>query len=297
MHESGDMGRERLAPSVDRDFEEAEQEQDSFAVHYFTRYLMDGIFGYGKFGVDARRSGELRREVAGTDPAIRHFLLPGIPGGTTGSIAEIREAEPRHYHSEFQRTRERSFFEVAQGEMWSVERAKHPYFDLTMTECSAVVGRSADRLFVAHISFSELSELEAAVRFMRDGGVPASELYAIASLPPTEYDAKKKAGIDEFGPRAWSVEDYHRIGVKQVRPFFYRAHPRDAKGHVLLENMARVLVTDRFLFLSHFDSVKDMNSRYSTIPRAVPVRGADGEVHYTQHWGLALPKETAKEES
>lgn len=126
---------------------------------------------------------------------IKHFFLPDIPGGT-GDIKTIREGYDTR--SEYLKSSHRMFVKVGQGEMWVIPKSEKPYFQISMSECSALVGADDNQIVIAHISYSAINEIQAAVEFMNNMGIRPKNIHAFASVG----EFQNRRSIDEHTKRA-----------------------------------------------------------------------------------------------
>ncbi|RMD52026.1 hypothetical protein D6827_00895 [Candidatus Parcubacteria bacterium] len=183
-------------------------------------------------------------EKAGYDISIKHFFLPGIYGGE-GDVQTIREGYDER--ANYLATDRRTFLKVGQGEMWILSREKKPYFQISMSECSAVIGVGQNDIIVAHISYSARDQLEAVIRFMREQGVDFSKIYAIASV--VDYQ-KKQAGNDK--QRVVDIASYMEFGIPKGNIYEFEYYPDSHHGSVL-RNMTQIIGCNDAIFKYSYD--------------------------------------------
>ena len=176
------------------------------------------------------------RAGTGTD-GMRHFVLPGIHGGD-GNTETIREAYG-DWRAEYRTTPERALVRVGQGEMWTAESARNPYLYASMSKCSALIGATESSVVVSHVSYSELAELDATIRFMNEQGIALENIYAVASVG--DYLKKQFRGGN---PVANDVEAYTKRGIaeKNIIPFEWSSG-KDATGRPIDHNLTTILVS------------------------------------------------------
>lgn len=219
-----------------RDFEDFTKEDQA----EFMRDLFDNVFNNSRY--EDGRDQFIKDKLATGNNDIRHYFLPNIPGGR-GSITEIREGYDSR--TEYNHTDERMFIRIGQGEMWILPKSRNPYFKVSMSECSTLVGETEDNLIVAHISFSEVDQFHKTLRFMIENGVDANTIQAIVSVG--EYQASKNEVL--LTPRIDNVDYYIQSGLNpaNITPFEYFPGRSDENG-MLLKNITQVYGNSQSLF-------------------------------------------------
>ena len=178
---------------------------------------------------------------------IKHYFLPGIPGGG-GDIATIREGYDSR--AEYKKTQERMFVRVGQGEMWVIPKKENPYFLISMSECSAIIGSNNENMVIAHISYSAIDETEAVMEFMRDNSVPLENIHVVASVG--EYQEKRSN--EEYTKRVVNKEFYGNLGIQDshIQTFEYTPRDRDSGG-MIQTNLTQIIGNPNELLKYSFD--------------------------------------------
>ncbi len=199
------------------------------------------------FKASTKRQKELagmsRRQEAKVSGVLKHYLLPGIPGGE-GDDKEIREGYDRR--AEYTKTDKHIFINIGQGEMWVVPKETNPYFKISMSECSTIIGENGDNLAVAHISYSALNEIGAVMDFMAKNNITPDKIFAIASVG--SFQAKQSER--DFHKRATTEEAYLKQGIKpaNIKNFEYDPGETISENEKVSHNLTQVLVSkDGFL--------------------------------------------------
>lgn len=199
------------------------------------------------FKASTRRQKELegmsKRQEAKADGILKHYFLPGIPGGE-GDDKEIREGYDRR--AEYTKTDNHVFINIGQGEMWVVPKENNPYFKISMSECSTIIGENENKLAVAHISYSALNEIEAVMDFMTKNNIPPNKIFAIASVGSFQ----SKQSEQDFHKRATTEESYLKQGIVPANILNFEYDPGEAisEKEKISHNLAQVLVSkDGFL--------------------------------------------------
>ncbi len=178
---------------------------------------------------------------------IKHYLLPGIPGGGR-DITTIREGYDSR--AEYKKTQERMFVRVGQGEMWVIPKKENPYFLISMSECSAIIGSNNENMVIAHISYSAIDETEAVMEFMRDNSVPLENIHVVARVG--KYQEKRSK--EEYTKRVVNREFYRNIGIQDshIQTFEYTPRDRDSGG-MTQKNITQIIGNPNELLKYSFD--------------------------------------------
>lgn len=194
----------------------------------------------------------LQTKMARAGGPLKHFFLPDIPGGE-GSLQNIREAYDNR--ANYLKSDQHLFMKIGQGEMWTIPRQENPYLLVSMSECSALIGKTADKLFVAHISFSLLNQIEKTIKFMQAQGVELANIYAIASTG-AQQTQKTQQNSEK---RATSTQNYLDLGIppKNIQEFSYNLGPDDGLGRSTMENLTEIIICNDKIFKYSFDLLND----------------------------------------
>lgn len=194
----------------------------------------------------------LQTKIARAGGPLKHFFLPDIPGGE-GSLQNIREAY--NSRTSYLKSDKHLFMKIGQGEMWTIPRQENPYLLISMSECSALIGKTADKLIIAHISFSLLNQIEKTIKFMQAQGVELANIYAIASTGAQQ--AQKTQQNSE--KRATSTQNYLDLEIppKNIQEFSYNLGPDDGLGRSTMENLTEIIICNDNIFKYSFDLLND----------------------------------------
>jgi hypothetical protein len=179
---------------------------------------------------------------------IKHFFLPDIPGGK-GDIKQIREGYDSR--SEYLKSSDRLFVKVGQGEMWVIPKSEKPYFQITMSECSAIVGSDNQNFVIAHISYSAINEIQTAVEFMKNMGISSKNIHVVASVG--EFQRKRSA--NDYTRRAFDSNAYIALGIpdSNISQFEFTLSNAEEDGSWVSQNLTQVIGTNDALFKYSFD--------------------------------------------
>lgn len=98
--------------------------------------------------------------------------------------------DPRPYDSlrelpkpaqDYYATGEHVLIRVGQHFMDRIPKHMHPYFYVTMSECSAIVAHSANDVYVAHLDFSRISQGKAVIQQLLNEGVDLDDIRIIGN--------------------------------------------------------------------------------------------------------------------
>ena len=179
---------------------------------------------------------------------LKHFFLPGIPGGE-GNLETIRNGYDSR--SEYFKSTERIFLKVGQGEMWVIPKSENPYFQISMSECSAIIGVDDKNLVVAHISYSAINEIKAVVEFMRNAGINPENIHVVASVG----EFQKIRSDKEYTKRAFDSSAYTEVGIPvyNVSQFKFSYGKVDDDGSWQSRNLTQVIGCNDAIFKYSFD--------------------------------------------
>lgn len=186
---------------------------------------------------------------------VKHYLLPGISkGGLERESLEDLSGVREHYddRARLVSSGEHLFIRAGQGEMWRVPKNKNPYILCGLSECSALIGESESDLFVAHISYSQLSELDAALEFLKQNKVSPEDVYVAASIGEAQTAAAKPGGF--ASARAGEAQDYVRRGVRpeNIKPFAAALESKDS-GQRRWKGLTQVLAAKDGFYQRSYD--------------------------------------------
>jgi hypothetical protein len=242
MQDIGGFERREAADSVAADLDYIENGNDPLLERaQMSRLLYQEIFERGTKRVEKK----FIKPAQGSD--LRHFYLPGNYGAGFDGNSDpgvIREGyDSRH---EICALEGRNFITADQGGLWIVLRSSKPYFNVSMSECSCIVGVSEENLIVSYIGFSEMKELRATLGVLADAGVASENMYVIASVGSHQ----KEAGSRFLAPpRAVSFEDYENLGFREENIATFNYRPGDDEGRTyVLKSICKVIVNDGFIF-------------------------------------------------
>jgi hypothetical protein len=179
---------------------------------------------------------------------LKHYFLPDIPGGK-GDIKTIREGYDQR--SEYLKSADRIFLKIGQGEIWIIPKSEKPYFQISMSECSTIIGTDNENLVIAHISYSAINEIQATVEFMKNLGINYENIQVVASIG----EFQKKCSDNEYTKRAFDSSAYTDIGIpdSNISPFEFNPGKRAEDGSWLSQNLTQVIGTGEVLFQYSFD--------------------------------------------
>lgn len=180
---------------------------------------------------------------------IAHYFLPNIPGGDRNiPLSKIRpgfDDRATYYQSQ-----NKNIVKVGQGEMWTFPTTTNPYFQFTISECSGLIGKSDDQLTIAHVSYSEIIEIEAALEHMIANGIDINNIHAVVSVG--KYQEQRSA--DDHFKRA-TADNYAQMGIPQsnIIPFEYSQGDKFDDGRWQVNNLRRITGYNDRLFIDQFD--------------------------------------------
>ncbi len=232
--------------AIDNEFDSLESDFSLEERIELTRVLFDEVFNSPNFKNDFDE--HVQKVYANKDNELKHFFLPNIPGGS-GNIKTIREGYDTR--SEYLKSDKRIFLKIGQGEMWIIPKNENPYFQISMSECSAIVGKNSDNFIVAHISYSAIDELQAVINFMNNMGINAENIYAIASIG----ESQKRNSDNEYTKRAFDLDHYIALGIlaKNIHQFECDTVKNKQDDSRLISNVTHVIGCNDALFKYSFD--------------------------------------------
>ena len=189
------------------------------------------------------------------DGKLKHFFLPDIPGGE-GDIKTIREGYDQR--SEYLKSNKRIFLKIGQGEMWLFPKSENPYFQISLSECSAIVGTNEKNIVAAHISYSAIDQIQAVVTFMKNMGINLENIYVIASVG----DFQKKRSEEEHRKRAFDSRVYIKMGIPEsnISQFEFKSTKTKGDEGWLQKNLTQVVGCKDALFKYSFDLISTLSS-------------------------------------
>ncbi len=189
---------------------------------------------------------------------MQQYYLYDIGSSTPGEdIHTIRPGYSDNYPLTV--TPEHAFGKVAQGMMVVIDRDRGPYLHIGASECSALIAVQPDKLWVAHVSYSMTIAAEQVVEQMRQAGVTADQLYAVASVGAyQEQMAAARSG--EFARRL-TLDDYARLGVApdHLASFEWSVDPDNPN---INHNLARILVSNQSAYVKLADYRSELQAGF-----------------------------------
>jgi len=224
--------KERLAEAK---FETEEEEMETKLDERFDEYDNPEILGQSErwfmirsdwnemdmFDSDLQRDVDLAKNTKPVYPdgkSQKVFVLPGMRHGD-GDPETVREYYSKKFDGAYQKTEKRSFITVGQGKMWMMPLSENPMMRTSMSTCSTVIGKSETHLFVAHISLSELPQVEGVVDFFKKNGVAIESAVVVASVGEGQEQRQELSH-----PRlATNIDAYTELGFNEenIRTFDY----------------------------------------------------------------------------
>lgn len=119
---------------------------------------------------------------------------------------------------------------------------KETYVYFRMDKCSAMVGRTTQGLWVAHVGLSDLVGLDSLVKVFEREGIQAKQRYALASV-----NSEGKDRVEQYPIGVRSVEDFTQRGFlkDQVIPFFHEVD--ETKKPPVVTGICEILVSPNYL--------------------------------------------------
>jgi hypothetical protein len=237
---------EEMPNAVDSEFEALESDFSLEERMKLTRELFEEVFNPPISRDNFYR--HIQRVYENEGGKLKHFFLPGIPGGG-GDIKTIREGYDSR--SEYLKSAKRIFLKVGQGEMWIIPKSEKPYFQISMSECSAIIGTNNTNFVIAHISYSAINEIQAVVEFMKNMGISPENIHVVASVG----EFQRKRSDDEYTKRAFERRAYTEMGIPEtnVSQFEFTPGIVEKNGSWLLQNLTQVIGCNDALFKYSFD--------------------------------------------
>jgi hypothetical protein len=144
---------------------------------------------------------------------------------------------------------------VRQGALLDTDSNEvEPYGYLSMSECSALIGRSDDRLLIAHIGFSEAMQVDSALAYFAQAGVEVSDIQAVISTNQPEKYTERLRSVTDYTDRGLSEERCH--------PFAFERDENNYNG--LIEVTSGI----EGISLSQFDAklVSGLYTKFEEVP-------------------------------
>jgi hypothetical protein len=239
--------REKQTPNaIDTEFDALESDFSMEERMELTRELFGEVFNPPISRGDYYK--HIQRVCENKGGELKHFFLPDIPGGE-GDIKTIREGYDQR--SEYLKSANRIFLKVGQGEMWVIPKSKKPYFQISMSECSAVVGVDDKNFVIAHISYSAINEIQATVEFIKNMGISPENIHVAASVG----EFQKRRSDDEYTKRAFDSNAYTALGIPEsnISQFEFARGKVKQDGSWLSQNLTQVIGCNDALFKYSFD--------------------------------------------
>lgn len=252
--------REEISNVVDSEFEALESDFSLEERMELARELFEEVFDPPISRDDFYRHIQRIRE--NKDGQLKHFFLPDIPGGE-GDIKIIREGY--NSRSEYLKSAKRIFLKVGQGEMWVIPKSEKLYFQISMSECSAIVGTDDKNFVIAHISYSAINEIQAVVEFMKKMGISPGDIHVAASVG----EFQKRRSDDDYTKRAFDSSTYTALGIPEpnISQFEFEPGKTEKDGSWLSQNLTQVIGCNDALFKYSFD-LKNTPRPGMVFPRA-----------------------------
>lgn len=178
------------------------------------------------------------------------YITPGIDTAGRSDLhhpVKFTRRTTDHDRSHYFRTPKRIIYRVPQNRIVVIDKSVNPYLLTTMNFDSCLVASSADRIYVAHLGYSEVDMVKDTLKFFQDQGIPTESIFAFINpqLPESHVGHKN---ID-YDRRPAELSDYLDSGLKPDRIIQYRYSSTDEK----LEGMAGVLTTRNDIYSYSFD--------------------------------------------
>lgn len=234
--------------SVDAEFDQAESEADPLERAQTVRLLVDELLD-GRTNLSDNGDYHL---LEGIPPTVTEYVLPGIPNGTS----DYDSIRPRAESSIYFETAERLITRLDQGAVVVCEPDKKAYLRAGLSQCSLIAAKDREeRLYAAHISFSEQRQVEAVMQFLEQRGISPQEVKVIAAL---ETEDRDHSYLGE-GSKPAQLPDYQalRIPERNIHSFYYGAESGLQPNDWTHYNLAYGLVCPDFVFAYNFDAIED----------------------------------------
>lgn len=239
---------------IDQDFEALEEidfpDQLTLARDLFAEVMAEDTI----FTRKADLIGALEPETATRGEDIKHFLLPGMSGGANDNPENTPLLRESYENTDYYwSSPEHVFAMVRQGDMWQVPLHKKPLLRIGMSECSALIARSKEDVFVAHISLSSTKQISQVMDHFKSQEIMPEDIYTVASVGDYQVRQAKK----EHMARATSIEDFKEAGIpaKNIVPFEYKTQKQGKQEH-LHQGITRVLVKHDGFFVWSYDALE-----------------------------------------
>lgn len=238
--------KEKIPNAVDSEFEVLESNFSLEERMELTREIFEEVFNPPISRNDFYKHIQRIRENEGGK--LKHFFLPDTPGGK-GDIKVIREGYDSR--AEYLKSAKRIFLKVGQGEMWVISKSENPYFQISMSECSAIVGTDDKNFVIAHISYSAINEIQAVVEFIKNMGISTENIHVVASVG----EFQKRRSDDEYTKRAFDSNAYTALGIPEsnISQFEFEPGKTEQDGSWLLKNLTQIIGCNDALLKYSFD--------------------------------------------
>ena len=142
---------------------------------------------------------------------IKSYYIKDYRGeGNTG----FSEADKPTVHA----LEEQAFLRLGQCKIADINTTQHqPYVKVNMSECSLLIARGENRLWMAHIGMSEHTQMKHALEQLKEAGFDPGDIQAVASVGPRQ-EAANEGGHPK---RLASKSDYEAYGIApgNITPF------------------------------------------------------------------------------
>lgn len=235
------MGHEQMPNAhsqIDQDLKDLEHFSDTERFEFVRDILREIVRGERFDGVNINRQQVRTAEYHGAQVVkqfdaeslpvsssdVAEYALPDIPSPyypderPLGSMREMPELSHDSYS-----TSEHLLLPVAQGYMYRVPRSEAPYMYATISECSVVVGYTADQVLFSHVSFSRDDQVQATQAKFAELGVQPADTYVIANT-----DTEPEHGYTFSQYRHNTAEQYKKtFGVPRGNVIEFKYNDRE----------------------------------------------------------------------
>lgn len=132
-----------------------------------------------------------------------------------------------------------------------------PYLRANLSECSVLMARQGNRLFAAHVGYSQTTQIAHALESFRARGFDLDELRVVASTGAFQESQNQEG----FPPRFASAEDYAELGIpkEHIVEFSYAPSSEDANRS---NSLCEVVIGPDGTLLAHFDALTSIEGGF-----------------------------------
>lgn len=164
-----------------------------------------------------------------TEPA--EYLLPEIPAflwDDTRPFDSVREFP--EMHDEYFQTDEHMLMEIPQCYMVRIPKNRSPFLYMTLSECTAIVGRTSTDIYAAHVGYGMTNQVEGVIDHLVASGVKHEDIQVVANLIGDEpgFDPAEDLGTYPAPERRLLTKAaFMKYGIAEENLIAYADRPQE----------------------------------------------------------------------